>query len=563
MVARISFVLALSALVALVVGCPKGTEGGKGATFAERGSAVQTVAEKAKVEFFVMSQCPFGLQVESGIAPVLAKMGGDIDFSLDFIGQEKDGKLTSMHGQAEVDGNKVQLCAAKYSPDKYMDMILCMNKNMRAIPGNWEACASETGVDAAKTKACYTGPEGESLLKASFEKAQQRRARGSPTMFIGNQPYRGPRSESAFARAICDAFPKDKPKLCADLPPPIKVPVTIVTDKRCKECRAEFWDARLKNMFPGAEVTILDYADEAGKKMYTDLELKLLPAILFGKEIEKADNYDRVKRFLSPKGEYLEFRSGAKFDPSKEICDNNIDDTGNGMIDCKDADCKGDQACMEKCENGKDDTGNGLVDCADPDCKDTLVCRKEKPKKLEVFVMSQCPYGVKALNAMAEVLDNFNKQIDFEVHFIANEEGDGFRALHGQPEVDENIRELCAIKNYGKDYKYMDYILCRNKNIRSTEWKACTGENGISADVIEKCFNGEGKQLLRDDIKIANGMAIGASPTWLANNRFKFQGIDAETVKTNMCTHNKNLPNCDKKLSGPPAQQGGGGGACK
>ena len=569
-VAKPILTIALLSLAVALSGCPKGKEGGKGAEFGgtpgASGSAVQSVAEKAKVEFFVMSQCPFGLQVEKGIAPVLAKMGGDIDFHLEFIGQIKDGKLTSMHGQAEVDGNKVQLCAVKHAPSNYMAMIECMNKNMRAIPGNWEGCAQQTGVDVPKVKACFEGPEGESLLKTSFENAQKRQARGSPTMFIGNKPYRGPRSESAFTRAICDAFPKDKPALCANLPEPLKVPVTILSDKRCKECRAKFWEGRLKNMFPGAVVSILDYADPDGKKMYDDLGLKLLPAILFDKAIEKTDNYERVRRFLTPAGNYLSFRSGAKFDPTKEVCDNGQDDTGNGLVDCKDPDCKKHLACMEKCENGKDDTGNGLVDCADPDCTNDLVCRKAKDKKLDVFVMSMCPYGLKALNAMDEVLKNFENKIDFDVHFIATAQGDGFKALHGQPEVDENIRELCAIKYYGKDYKYMDYVLCRNKNIKSTEWQACTGNNGIDTATIDKCFNGgEGKKLLRADIEIANGMGIGASPTWLANNKYKFSGIDAETIKTHLCKHNKDLPNCDKKLSGPPPrkQGGGGGGACK
>ena len=53
-----------------------------------------------------------------------------------------------------------------------------------------------------------------------------------------------------------------------------------------------------------------------------------------------------------------------------------------------------------------------------------MQCRPEVPKKLDVFVMSQCPYGVKGLDAMKEVSDNFKKageSIDFTVHYI----GDG------------------------------------------------------------------------------------------------------------------------------------------
>jgi hypothetical protein len=143
-------------------------------------------------------------------------------------------------------------------------------------------------------------------------------------------------------------------------------------------------------------------------------------------------------------------------------------------------------------------------------------------------------------------------------------EGDGFRALHGQPEVDENIRELCAIKHYKKNYKYMDYILCRNKNIRSKDWQSCTGsEIGIATNVIEKCFNGEeGKKLLRENIQIAQGLRVSGSPTWYANNLHKFSGLDAETIKNNYCRYNKGLTGCEKTLSGPP-KSARKGGACK
>ena len=35
--------------------------------------------EKVKLDFYVMSQCPFGTQVEDGIAPVLKKLGKNMD----------------------------------------------------------------------------------------------------------------------------------------------------------------------------------------------------------------------------------------------------------------------------------------------------------------------------------------------------------------------------------------------------------------------------------------------------------------------------------------------------
>ena len=66
----------------------------------------------------------------------------------------------------------------------------------------------------------------------------------------------------------------------------------------------------------------------------------------------------------------------------REICDNKLDDTGNGLVDCDDPTCAKDPACqkpaVEICDNGKDDTGNGLVDCADPTCAKHPACKKAK-----------------------------------------------------------------------------------------------------------------------------------------------------------------------------------------
>jgi hypothetical protein len=289
----------------------------------------------------------------------------------------------------------------------------------------------------------------------------------------------------------------------------------------------------MQGPFPDAEFVVKEYTEKEGKEFYDDVGLARLPAVLFRDEVEKADNYVEVKRFLHPRGDYLELDIGARFDPTKEICD-----------------------------NGRDDTGDGKADCDDEDCKSTLACRKEMPRRLDLFVMSQCPYGMMALDRVAEVLENFGASIDFHVNYIADEKGDGFDSMHGPGEVEEDIRELCAMKKYAKGFKYMDYVLCRNKAMGAS-WQDCTGSNGIDAKVIEKCAAGEGKELLRQNLKVAKGLGIASSPTWMANNRYLFPGISAEAIKTQMCERNKGMKNCDVKLTGPeagPAQAGGGCG---
>ncbi|MBU1243116.1 thioredoxin domain-containing protein [Myxococcota bacterium] len=522
-----------------------------------------------KVEFYVMSQCPYGVEVENAVKPVLDKIGNLIDFKLDYIVNPlPDGSFKSLHGQPEVDGNIVQLCANKYAPEKFWAFLGCQNKNMRDVHNNWKACAEQNGLDVAKLQACKDGQEGKDLLKASGERAQAAKAGGSPTIVVNGKPYAGGRSTNGFMRAFCEQLPAPKPAPCADIKPPPVVNIVFVTDSRCKECaKFERGLEQVKRMVAGAVVKKVDYTTEEGKKIYDEAKLTMLPALLADENLKKDEEaYPRLARFATPAGSWLMLKAFPQvFDPKGEICDNTTDDNGDNLIDCADPTCRFNAACMEVCDNKIDDNKNGKIDCDEPDCTFDFACRKEVPNTLELFVMSQCPYGVKAFDAMKEVLKNFGNKIDFKVYFIADKVGTGFNALHGQPEVDENIRELCAMKNYAKDFKYMEYIWCRNPQIHNPDWKGCA-KDGIDPAVIEACFNGEeGKKLLEDSLLVAKMSKVGGSPTWIANGKNKFSGIDAETVKTEFCKYNDKVyaAECKNTLTKNTQMPAGGGCGAK
>ncbi len=522
--------LVLTVAVALVAGCKETPQKPEGPAAPK---------EKVEVAFHVMSQCPFGVQVENAIKPVLDQLGPAVDFKLYFIGDEPSpGQLTSMHGESEVKGDLLQVCAAKHAPDRYMDLILCMNKNMREIPGNFDACAAETKLDAARIKACAEGEEGKKLLSESFAVSKQKGARGSPTIFIAGEKYQGGRQTEQFLRAICQAFKTEKPEPCKNIPEPKKIAVTVLSDKRCKDCFPDRILGQLKNMFPGLQPKTLDYSDPEGKQLYQQIKaqgITMLPAFLFDPVVAEDPGYAQIQRFVKDAGPYKALQIGAKFDPTAEICDNQ-----------------------------QDDDGNGQADCDDPGCKQQIVCRPAIEKSLQLFVMSQCPFGVKAENAMREVLEAFKDDgLKFEIHFIADETAPGeFKALHGPSEVAENIRQLCAMKYYPKNYKFMDYIWCRNENIRDENWQECAKKAGMDVAKIEKCATGdEGKKLHSEDIQIAKKLGFSASPTWLANNKFKFSGLAPAQIQQNICAYNKDLKGCSKTLtSDVKGPQGGCGG---
>jgi len=519
MKAKILLTAILLSIIILISACEDGTTNTTGNIVGQAGAAL--ASNTVKVDFYVMSQCPYGTQVEDGIAPVLETLGNNVDFNLNFIGSVSgDGSLSSMHGQPEVDGDIVQLCAAKYNPESYMKMITCMNQNMQSIPGNWETCAESNNLDVESIRTCYEGEEGKDLFKTSIAKAKTLGATGSPTIYINNEKYAGGRTETDFLKAICNAYTGDKPEACTSIPEPVAVQATVLNDKRCVECNAANTISQLRGVFPGLVVKELDYSSQEGNKLYQDLNLRYLPAILFDDSVTQASGYSNVQSYLDRTGQYYSLRVGANFDPSKEICDNN-----------------------------KDDTGNGKVDCADADCAGSMECRKEIKSNLQVFIMSDCPYGRKAVEALYENVNNFGDSMDYEVHYIASEAGTSFNSLHGQYEVDEDIIQLCVFENSPDEW--LEYIYCRStKGVKGVDWKTCATETGVDVDAVTACFNdGTGADLLREDIKIAEGLGVSASPTWLTNNRYKFSGIDAETIKSNICQHN-DLTGCSNTLSG-------------
>ncbi|MFH2008418.1 MAG: hypothetical protein ABI333_17665 [bacterium] len=66
----------------------------------------------------------------------------------------------------------------------------------------------------------------------------------------------------------------------------------------------------------------------------------------------------------------------AVFDPLVELCDDGLDDDGDGLVDCDDPDCAADPICVPEsaCHDDLDNDADGQVDCADFDCVGTVAC---------------------------------------------------------------------------------------------------------------------------------------------------------------------------------------------
>ncbi len=145
-----------------------------------------------------------------------------------------------------------------------------------------------------------------------------------------------------------------------------------------------------------------------------------------------------------------------------------------------------------------------------------LTDKEAKPGVMELFVMSQCPYGAMAENLVIQAQKDGKvaEGKDIRVRYIVNyDENKGFASLHGSAEWEENIRQLLIAKYYPK--KFWKYLEIRNKDYRSSRWDKAMEEAGINSKKIMKKFDTEGVELLKEEAKYSKEMGVNASPSFL------------------------------------------------
>lgn len=136
---------------------------------------------------------------------------------------------------------------------------------------------------------------------------------------------------------------------------------------------------------------------------------------------------------------------------------------------------------------------------------------------VDLYVMSLCPFGVKAENTLIPAVRSLEGAAELRLHFIARERpgADGqaaFSSLHGEPEVQEDLRQVCA-RELRPD-RYLDYILERNKDYKSEDWRTPARAAGLDPAKLDACaFGAQGRALLRKDLEANAARAAAGSPT--------------------------------------------------
>lgn len=178
------------------------------------------------------------------------------------------------------------------------------------------------------------------------------------------------------------------------------------------------------------------------------------------------------------------------------------------------------------------------------------------PKKdktdAKLFVMSYCPYGNDAEEAIKPVVDLLGDKADIKVYYIVSKENGKYNSLHGNQELNQNVREIC-VQKYQKD-KFWDFVLKSNKegtyeNIDS-KWEAIAKSVGVDIAKIKNCQKNEYSSLLDAEIKLSQKYGAEASPTLVINDTIYEGNRTPNAYKEAICSGFKSPPpECKTKLS--------------
>ncbi len=171
------------------------------------------------VRFFVMSFCPFGQQMEKVINSVYEVIGDKAIFEPHYVIYsgyggypdyclDEDERYCSLHGIQELREDVRQLCIWKYyNSSIWWEYVMKINEKCSAknVDECWEPIAKDIGIDVEKINSCLEN-EANALLERELRLNKEYNVRGSPTVFINEELYRGARNADAFKQALCARF---------------------------------------------------------------------------------------------------------------------------------------------------------------------------------------------------------------------------------------------------------------------------------------------------------------------------------------------------------------------
>lgn len=177
-------------------------------------------SDKPLLEAFIVSECPFGLQMQRIMADIIGKAPDAQKFmKARYIGSVSNNAISSMHGEEEAQENLRQICIREEQANKYWSYVGCYMKE-----GKSSECLKSSSIDQEKVNSCMKDPNrGVAYAQEDFDLADKMSISGSPTIYMNGKIVSefdfatdtiDGRSPEALKNMLCCAF-KSKPIFCS------------------------------------------------------------------------------------------------------------------------------------------------------------------------------------------------------------------------------------------------------------------------------------------------------------------------------------------------------------
>jgi len=164
--------------------------------------------------------------------------------------------------------------------------------------------------------------------------------------------------------------------------------------------------------------------------------------------------------------------------------------------------------------------------------------KSDKPK-IELFVMTYCPYGTMAEKGLIPVIKELGNKIDAKIRFV-------HYFMHGDKEEQETYTQLCIREEQGN--KFLDYLSCFLEDGNSTR---CLTKAGIDKAKLDSCLTtNKSKEYYESDSELSEGYGVQGSPTLIINGVEVSSGRSPAAYLSTICSaFNSNQEECSKNLS--------------
>lgn len=167
------------------------------------------------LEAFVVSQCPFGLQMQrilNEIVKNIPQLASSV--KVEYMGAIEKGKITSMHGDEEAQENLRQICLREEQPNNFWAYIDCHIKE-----GKVDSCLEIAKADVSGLTNCMADQNrGLAYAQKDFDAQNKYKVTGSPTLILDGETISefdfGGRTAEAVKTMLCCGF-QDKPEFCS------------------------------------------------------------------------------------------------------------------------------------------------------------------------------------------------------------------------------------------------------------------------------------------------------------------------------------------------------------